>query len=638
MRKRLSIVLTALCALFISCGGGLSQEGTGSISMDAGRVARYLGQHANHSAIVHNKKNGNVVEGLDFIPPIKQEMKVGLSTIGSYTTSTEIVYSQKVTDIDSAAEFEEAMEQFYIECFGKTITLEEIPVGSRIRVKAVLTISELIDEEEFRKKLPSGYTEAEIKELLELAAEAMDTMTYSIEGTSDLFTVHSGSNSVTVRIDLPEEEEDAETNPLFIDDYEHPIVLWNNRGSENKLVMTTGGYTNVTHEEDSSTSVTVGVQAFSKLSPNIQITTDELPSTLFCFGDGCIYAVNEKMIEKYILSTSGCQKDTSFEDINVETLFNSSGYNSAGDLDEIQAIAYTKFNNIEYLFVGCSQYNPTEYVYLSSCGAISLASPDTLYELNISQQNGNMKAITAGIIDSNIIIVYEQNGNLFFHRVAGFDSEWMLGTDGTKEGAKITDFSISTKLSGLGISANANLTDLQIIGNNLYLSFDGKQSEQNTITVGYETDDAESEPNGKPIFVCNGGIAKVNLLAAEPTFTAWNNGEYLLGWYKGTYYNSTRTAVTNATMQPPLSQKNNYFYGAKKFIARKPDELVIADDGAYIEGESVSGTDAHMQSISSLNMNRVVAVNLLDESMSVVDVKVTFNASIMSGTGFGISE
>lgn len=215
MRKRLSIVLTALCALFISCGGGLSQEGTGSISMDAGRVAKYLGQHANHSAIVYNKKNGNVVEGLDFIPPIKQEMKVGLSTIGSYTTSTEIVYSQNVTDIDSAAEFEEAMEQFYIKCFGKTITLEEIPVGSHIRVKAVLTISELIDEEEFRKKLPSGYTEAEIKELLELAAEAMDTMTYSIEGTSDLFTVHSGSNSVTVRIDLPDGEEEIEV-PIML--------------------------------------------------------------------------------------------------------------------------------------------------------------------------------------------------------------------------------------------------------------------------------------------------------------------------------------------------------------------------------------------------------------------------------------
>ena len=36
-------------------------------------------------------------------------------------------------------------------------------------------------------------------------------------------------------------------------------------------------------------------------------------------------------------------------------------------------------------------------------------------------------------------------------------------------------------------------------------------------------------------------------------------------------------------MTPPEDKASSYFYGAKRIIAKKQDEIVIADDGAYVE-------------------------------------------------------
>ena len=49
---------------------------------------------------------------------------------------------------------------------------------------------------------------------------------------------------------------------------------------------------------------------------------------------------------------------------------------------------------------------------------------------------------------------------------------------------------------------------------------------------------------------------------------------------------------------------DEYFYGPQKIIAIKPKEIILADDGVYIENNEI------------LNKNRVVVFNLFDNSIS----------------------
>ena len=80
------------------------------------------------------------------------------------------------------------------------------------------------------------------------------------------------------------------------------------------------------------------------------------------------------------------------------------------------------------------------------------------------------------------------------------------------------------------------------------------------------------------------------------------------------------TTSFNSAYAEKDSTEKTYLYGEGRFIAKKPDELVISDDGGYNEGENY-------------NKNQVVKINLKDASMSVVDVNVTFGSQIQ-GTGF----
>ncbi len=72
-------------------------------------------------------------------------------------------------------------------------------------------------------------------------------------------------------------------------------------------------------------------------------------------------------------------------------------------------------------------------------------------------------------------------------------------------------------------------------------------------------------------------------------------------------------------IQPPLEDEDKYFYGPRRFIAIKPDELVIADDGAHIDDDNI------------YCKSRVVKVNLNAKSLSTMNVNVTYS-SVFSAT------
>ena len=90
-------------------------------------------------------------------------------------------------------------------------------------------------------------------------------------------------------------------------------------------------------------------------------------------------------------------------------------------------------------------------------------------------------------------------------------------------------------------------------------------------------------------------------------------------------YEHPESSLYEVIIQPPLNQEYEFFYGPRRFIALKPDELVIADDGAYIEGDQEP--DA-----LKISKKRVVSVNLENKSLSIIDVDVSYSSEIVSGS------
>ena len=93
------------------------------------------------------------------------------------------------------------------------------------------------------------------------------------------------------------------------------------------------------------------------------------------------------------------------------------------------------------------------------------------------------------------------------------------------------------------------------------------------------------------------------------------------GWYSENYCAPAvadgQSTDTTAITDEQKAAAKKCFYGPQKFIARKPDELYIADEGSYDY---------------DTNKNRVVKLNLEDLSATtIVDVDVSFNSCKNSG-------
>lgn len=115
---------------------------------------------------------------------------------------------------------------------------------------------------------------------------------------------------------------------------------------------------------------------------------------------------------------------------------------------------------------------------------------------------------------------------------------------------------ISLKADALELENPTNLKifDMHIQQGTLYILLNGMH------------DDNDTENNA-----CRGGIAQILLSSFDKengTVETWRTGEKVLGWSSEKFLDGTYT---------------NKFYGPIRFIALKPDELVIADDGFYYD-------------------------------------------------------
>jgi len=148
------------------------------------------------------------------------------------------------------------------------------------------------------------------------------------------------------------------------------------------------------------------------------------------------------------------------------------------------------------------------------------------------------------------------------------------------------------------------VTDLVVNGDSLYVLFN------------------ESHINDS-LQNCRGGVLRLSKETMGERLP-FANGSYVLGWYEG------QTTTDEVTIYNPLNAlnysgdlvlKTDVFYRPTRFVALKPDVLVIADESALIKDYNY------------YNTNRIVTVNLGTGTLSGVNVKAVLESKC-SGCGF----
>ena len=599
MKIRLSLIFVILSVFFLSCSNGISQKGEGSITLDAGRVARYLGQNLSKDRSV--SRTIRHTSGSDFDNFMVYKMSIKVSTLGNFETSVQKDFSKSIVNADSEEEYCAALQSFFDTSVGTPISIENIPVGSKIKIKVALTFGEEIDEDAFRE-LYSQMSDDEYSEMMEHMHERLGTFSETVEGYSDEFVVKSGSNNVTIRLDGREFFVEQFLSP----DSNHPIILFNGRDAENVLKYQENAQSKLVIDTTKSVSFTTGASLFSSISGGESITSPMFSSNTFCFADDCIYYFENEEIYK-LAKTEGIPQGLGLSNLIHAKFPGDFEGNYAGSIIKIDCLTY--YNN--------SLYFPLQIARTGGYSAhgeyfvkLNLSTNEISYYSNQNFYVSNWRSLIVTSIGGNDYLIKLQGSVLTKYRLSESDGTITLNEEET-------------------CSLAYQASDLQLFGNTLYIACYKYQN---------NTDSPNNYLNSeKTIYniVSAGGIAKIDLSSGF-SLSTWTNGSYYLGMYLGNTYNSNGELLESSPITPPKDQENQYFYGARKFIARRPDDniLVVVDDGVYIDLDAPITKDPN----TCENKNRVVTVNLLDESISAVDVNVSFYATAVTGTYFGIGD
>jgi hypothetical protein len=361
-----------------------------------------------------------------------------------------------------------------------------------------------------------------------------------------------------------------------------PYVLWSNRTSKSTSDLSSSWSLIGNYQ-----ATTTGAQFFDSINSN-QSITNQLDNSVswndFCFGGNYLFALKDNALRIYE------PNDTGYTEINPPSVLNlSSVLQTKRGVSENQSSHQYYIKDIEfhanYLYFSWS-LTSTNFPYStaeSGIARISLPNGNEMETLSISDcewawTTTNISGITVFEITDSTIYYFDGNSVK--------RSNWTVEPNGTISLTGSDSYTLNGSSLGLGANEYVTISDMQLNGSMLYIT-----------VYRYDTS------------VSNGGILKfpVDSDTFEPAVWSQNIPvPKIFGWYKS----------ENETVQPPLNQATKYFYGARKFIAKKPDELVIADDGAFIANNEV------------YFKTRVATVNLLTESLSMVDVNVTFSSSL----------
>lgn len=421
---------------------------------------------------------------------------------------------------------------------------------------------------------------------------------------------------------------DEVVNAYAASQMDYPLVLWNRTDSDYGKKYRQGA--NVFAAADSETIITESI--FSARS------------NYWCFGDNkSIYVATIKTdpdgfyVEKCVPKQNAYA--ASYEKVSAPVI----NYTKTDEtyVRRITSIAWSSFNEKSYLYVlyGTSYYpdagnsaklrvfdvtdwDGTETVTAPLClkdfsasgsdplinddfnNAFMTVSGDDIYIVRRATGLLEVRPYKFTITDTGE--VDEQNNPVYNYDVVYQDNPIDVYTTLS-----------TTNYQGLG---NLSVTDMTIVDNYLIILVCSSSNYKvptgthlNTTGVhANEYNFTKSEVSGSA-----GGILRYNL--SDCKFERWQNGSLIFGCYTsemeiyenpGEEYFDTEPDkyIANIITNPPAQLDANYFYGPRKIIARKPDELVIADDGYEWIDDNTFG-----------EKNRIIKLNLKKWAITAVE-------------------
>lgn len=417
-------------------------------------------------------------------------------------------------------------------------------------------------------------------------------------------------------------------------DLNTPVVLWNGIEEESEIylpevynpqIYSVGDYHHLGGE-------IFGYDSEKDISEYPTLNLSGTP--VFCFDDQeptSVYVLEETVISKYSQSYSKYVKDMQVEYNLYDIISLKLEEDELDDqsLDSVsEAIAYC--NKYLYFFF-ITEFDSNYTTYL---GALDIDTEELVY-VSVENESLYVSAMDVGLVG-------DENDLICCYLVQNFEGSYIY-----KLGLKFENNNLSldsTIRSRINVKEKLeipfartyddyNVSDIQILNNILYVTlYDNPYKEGGPYKNAWFNENGEYVH--KAIMLSNGGVAKIDLTSQNFEFGNWKNNTKLLGWYTGTYFDGTSEHVEqqSVSMQAPLSESSNYLYGAKKFVARKPDELVIADDGGYIDLYLEDDQYANPKEVGEcVNLNRIITVDLAEETFSVEYVNASFDATFDAG-------
>lgn len=450
-------------------------------------------------------------------------------------------------------------------------------------------------------------------------------------------------------------------------DLDYPIILWNGQEQENVIIEGDKGIDGNGHDfyallteytKGEFDYYETGTQVFGKIEEGMSFSESmEDLTNVFCIDNhtdpAVIYCLDSynKQIFQFTQGYASYRKTDAV--ISLPVILNEDKLGEDNGLDRIYpVIAY----NNPYLFF--SFKTVTDYVFL---GAIDLDTfdpetfdPDDPESVTCLLCSIDCITADAYITSMDVDTVQTSDGE------GGWKNETILCFSSTNssefdndvyiKGLKFesghlifndlsASVSIDPKKEELGITlpfedfAELKVSDLQILNDVLYIALSMHSGRSAIYTDSYLENSGSYVK--KPIILSNGGIAKIDLTEIRDypvSFDKWQNDSIVLGWHKGAIYSSNTGDDPQIVALPPTSTDDDvYFYGVRKFVARKPEELVVADEGGYVDIDCDDDGNLLIGSVNSSEVkNRVVTINLASETFDVVDVDVSFDITFDS--------
>ncbi len=563
------IFLTLIVSFsFTACGNLLTEDA--SITIDAEKVARYLGRNADTSVLC---RSGAREAGNEDI--YNNGMIITASTIGTYETSSENKYVTPMSDM----ELREDVEVLYKKASGTSITLDNIPVGARIKVKVSLALGMFVNTDVYRNMRLNdvqediaengansnfaNMTESEIldsiNEEIRGMQEEWDASNYFIEGVTETFTVRRGPNTITLRF--------GDDENIGI-----PIIVYS------KIQ----GTTTVSIRENNHNSVII-----PDASNFINFCTD---------GNGYKYILYSQYCETHGKDCCFVYSDNPAFDEPVH-LFDGDGgapdfLRIAYDEVEKKIYSYSRISNNDYydLKIICfpkliSEGSVSDSITYTSTGFYISGSIDGM----LFAVNNNIAYVGRGIYDNRLesLSVYQFN---------------LLNGSNLGEGDFVKDLCEDCDLH--------EVKDTYYKNGNLYILVENNFD------------------SSKVSYVYRGGLICLNP-------ASYTTSKYLFS--EDVHFKITTNTEYDFSFPQPVSQKSkDSFFCPKKIIGIKPKRLIIADDGLFLFADN-DGNPKYK------NTNRIVMVNLdsfkitscklTDEAFDNDDSE-SYDISTLYGEGF----